>query len=561
MDIYGRHARNFNSSPGSSKVTPARHNKAESSPDVTSTQGEHTPFNYKKQMISDRLARIYEEITNNSAATPTQQLALKKPEPEKLMDSLKQFLEQNADKPKGKLSERQEALREKLDERFDTPRERVRERPEAGERRQEALREKLDERQTVKSTRREELSESRRDKLNKQAEETGGTARERADIRKNSGTRLSEALYNELSEKKIVYTATGMNASFLLKVQDMMKYLPKEVRTLLQSCLSRCLLNSAMSSGTEKALQYQGKCPEEISDQEMSHYIREICNSGADAEEVSIHLEKIWNVMDNYGLLRALQTLLFSKTNLPMLFQVLTQALNFSKSQALASQNSEADERQDRINKDKSREFLVEAIEDSPQNGEQRKGKKQYRLFTEIDDDESDSSEYNESEETELEDEETPFPFKFFFVNASVSGLQSSESTFEEDEDKAPAGNSPSYLLWYYMYLLYERIFSRGLPYAQFTSTYTESTLKDSPPAEEAASRGFLWFMQKSPPKEKAVIEQRAPELFSRKLAMLAEEKFDHDYMTLCDENFQDLSHDDLMNDPEYRQLFEFINS
>ena len=460
-------------------------------------------------------------------------------------ETLKERLDERFETPREKLQERKETLKERLDERFETPREKLEKRAETfGEKSGERIGkagEKLDERQAVQSTRREELSESQRDRLNKPAEEARGTAKERTDIRKESVTRLSEALYNELSERKIGFTTTGVNISFLLKLQDMMEYLPKEVRTLLQSCLSRCLLNSALSSETEKARQCQGECPEEMSEQEMSHYVREICNSGADAEEVFMHLEKLWNVMDNYGLLRALQTFLFSKTNLPMLFQVLTQALNFSMSQALASQNSEPDERQDRINKDGTREFLVEAIDDSTEEEEQRKGKKQYRKSTDIDDDEPDSSEDHESEETEPEDEETLFPFKLFFVNAFMDGMQSSESTFDEDE--APAGSSPSYLLWYYMYLFYERIFSRGLPYAQFTSAYTESTLKDNPPAEEGASRGFLWFMQKSPAKEKAIIEQASPELFSRKLVTLAEEKFDHDYMTLCDENFQDLSH------------------
>gem|GEM_PF-2794980 len=495
---------------------------------------------------------------------------------EERRETPRERLEERRETARGRLEEHTEMPRETLEERFDKPRERLEERTgkpgekfdqlfetakEKLEPHLEKAGEKLDERSVARNMQRNEHSELAREKFNARSDETRGAAREQTDIRRESISMLFETLHDEPGERKICPDATGIKAALSLKFQDMLEYIPKETRKLLQSCLSRCLLEYVLSSEVEEAQQRPGASPGEESPHEIRQYIREICSAGIDAEDIFVHLENVWNMLDNKGIMQAFQTFLSQRMSYSLLIQILAQALNFSKYHGLGSRDTESDEKQAQLSKDGKRAFIIKAVDESTQDEERRKGKKRYQKTASPENDEPDSTEDHQNGKMEFEFEKPHFPLMFFHINTAVLDAYSVRINFNMDENETQAGSSPSTLLWYYMYLFYERLFSRGLPYAQFTSAYTESTVEDRTPVEKDSSRGFFWFMRKSSPGVEAIAEQIQPELFTRKLRTLAEEKMNHDYMTLFDEDFRELSHEELKSDPEYRELFELLNS
>jgi hypothetical protein len=463
---------------------------------------------------------------------------------------LKEKVAERFETPRERREDRAETLKEKVAERFETPRERR-------EDRAETLKEKVAERFETSRERREDRGETLKEKVRLLPDGKSEVAGGRPLTGKGSVSILSDTLLNELMEQRPGFAAAASQISFLVKLQSMFECLPREVRTLLQSALSRCLLHSALSSESEEARQAQHECDSENAGPDMEILAREISGSGREPEDILTHLDSMWSMFDNRGILCALQALLLQRANLVRLFQLLIRAMEAAGAFDHASHLSEHPDESEPQCVDEGTGYLIEAPEDISEKERRRGGRRQKKKTADDEDGESQPPDDSESEDAELDDEEFFFPFIFSVINPFAVESHQSESSPEEEE--GPAGSSPSYLLWYYMYLFYERLFSRGLPYAQFTSTYAEGPLKENAAAKESSSGGFLWFSRKSREEEPAT--QACPENTCHSLLTRAEQKFENEYVTLFDEDYDELSHDDLMNDPEYRELYEFINS
>jgi len=123
------------------------------------------------------------------------------------------------------------------------------------------------------------------------------------------------------------------------------------------------------------------------------------------------------------------------------------------------------------------------------------------------------------------------------------------ETLLKYEDDLFSSGRTSNELILYYLMLLFKRIYSKKLPYAQFTceresdTEFLYSELFGSDVYEEGAGEDELL----------------SPEYIMEKAGEMILGNFEEEYEAFFIERYEELSVDELKDDSEYGEFFENI--